>query len=230
MGTSYSVRANAKHRHSYAGQRILDVAISLPLSILLAPAMALIAVVVRISSPGPILYRCHRAGQGGTEFVMFKFRSMRHESESNGARVTKRGDSRITRVGAWLRKWKLDELPQLFNVLRGDMSIVGPRPEDPAFVALYQSDQRAILDVRPGITSPASVAFADEEAALGGASDIESFYMLRHSPAEDFNGSRVRQDSVCADRPRSRVPNDHRDRTPRRLTEPEYRKWLMTRP
>lgn len=121
-------------------KRLLDLAIALPLVLLLSPLLAVIAALVRASSPGPILYRQVRCGRDGHPFEMLKFRSMRTDAEQDGARWATRGDSRVTGIGRWLRRTSLDELPQLFNVLRGEMSLVGPRPERPVFVEKFGAE------------------------------------------------------------------------------------------
>ena len=137
--------------------------------LLLSPVFAVIAVLIRLSSPGPVFFRGERIGRHGRPFRIVKFRTMREDAAAVGAGITAANDPRVTRVGRLLRHTKLDELPQLLNVLRGEMSLVGPRPEDPRYVALYSEEQRRVLRVRPGITSPASFQFRNEEALLSGA-------------------------------------------------------------
>jgi len=149
----------------------------------LSPFLLLIALAVRLDSPGPSLYRARRVGKDGREFTLYKFRSMVVAASQLGPAITVAGDNRVTRIGRFMRKSKLDELPQLYNVLRGDMSLVGPRPEDPRYTALYTSDQRAVLRVRPGITSPASVYYRHEEKLLGGQ-DWERLYVEQVLPAK----------------------------------------------
>ncbi len=144
--------------------------------VILSPLFVLIAGLVKLSSPGPVFYRAERVGQHGQLFRLYKFRSMAVGADRAGPGITRAGDARVTPLGRWLRKLKLDELPQLFNVLRGDMSLVGPRPEDPRYVARYTPDQRRVLAVRPGITSPASVYYRREETLLTGA-DWEEKYV-----------------------------------------------------
>lgn len=141
-----------------------------------APVWVVLAVLVKASSPGPILYRAERVGRGGRPFRLYKFRSMTANADRAGPGVTRAGDTRVTPVGRWLRRTKLDELPQLFNVLRGEMSLVGPRPEDPRYVALYGPEQRRVLDVRPGITGVAAIHYRNEEALLRGP-DWETQYV-----------------------------------------------------
>ncbi|MFO0073238.1 MAG: sugar transferase [Gemmatimonas sp.] len=157
-------------------KRAVDVVASLTGSLLLLPLFAVIAVAVR-SDGGPVFFRQRRVGRHGREFHMWKFRSMVVRAEQTGPQLTAHGDPRITRVGRWLRRTKMDELPQLFNVLAGDMSLVGPRPEGPRYVALYTPTQRAVLALTPGITDPASLHYVDEWALLAEASDPEALYI-----------------------------------------------------
>ena len=145
-------------------RRLLDVTVAGMLLLVLAPLLGVLALLVRATSTGPALFRQIRIGRNGRPFVLLKLRTMR--ADAPGPVITAGGDPRITRFGAWLRRTKLDELPQLWNVLRGDMSLVGPRPEVPDYVALYTATQRAALRVRPGLTDPASLAWADEAATL----------------------------------------------------------------
>lgn len=155
--------------------RLFDVFVSGTALILLSPALLLLALLVRLSSPGPALFRQQRVGRNGELFWLFKFRSMRVGSD--GPAVTAGGDSRITPIGRRLRQWKLDELPQLFNVVRGDMALVGPRPEAPKYVRHYTEEQRQVLAVRPGITGVSQLEFRHEEALLAGHDDVESVYI-----------------------------------------------------
>lgn len=143
--------------------------------LILAPLMALIALLVKADTPGPAFHRGRRVGKDGRLFHILKFRSMVVGAAAAGPGITAGRDPRVTRVGRLLRKSKLDELPQLINVLRGDMSLVGPRPEDPRYVALYTPEQQRVLSVRPGITSLASVEFRNEEAILA-RGDLDSLY------------------------------------------------------
>jgi lipopolysaccharide/colanic/teichoic acid biosynthesis glycosyltransferase len=130
--------------------------------LLLAPLLAVIAVLVRATSPGPALFRQERVGRGLVPFRLLKFRTMVVDAPSQGPAITVGADPRVTPVGSFLRRSKLDELPQLLNVLKGDMSLVGPRPEVPGYVALYGDAERRIFTVRPGITDPASLLYHDE--------------------------------------------------------------------
>jgi lipopolysaccharide/colanic/teichoic acid biosynthesis glycosyltransferase len=159
-------------------KRMLDLLVTALALVLLAPFFLLIALCVRLDSPGPALFRQVRVARGGVPFEILKFRTMRVEPAGGGPLITAAGDRRITRVGALLRKTKLDELPQLVNVLKGDMSLVGPRPEVPKYVALYPAEIRdLVLSVRPGITDEASIEFRDESALLAGAEDVEVTYV-----------------------------------------------------
>ena len=150
--------------------------------VVLAPVFVVVAVLIKRSSPGPVFFRQVRVGRDGAPFAMLKFRTMRPDAEQAGGPLTVGADPRITPIGRTLRTYKLDELPQLVNVVRGEMSIVGPRPEVPRYVAHYDARQRAVLAVRPGITDPASVAYRDENALLAGASDPEATYLREIMP------------------------------------------------
>jgi len=158
----------------YRSKRALDVALAAPGLCLAAPFMLVIAICIRLTSPGPAIHRAVRSGQHGAPFTLYKFRSMR--TNSSGARITTAGDDRVTGIGKLLRATKLDELPQLVNVLRGDMSVVGPRPEDPTYVSLYTEAQREILNWKPGLTSLASIEYRHEEEILSAASDLDAAY------------------------------------------------------
>ncbi len=141
------------------------------------PVMAVVALAVRLDTPGPVLFRQVRVGRGGRTFEILKFRTMFDRPAMPGGEITIHCDPRVTRTGAVLRHWKLDELPQLWNVMRGDMSIVGPRPEVPRYVDLYPESQRdMVLSVRPGITDPASIKYRSEADMLAGADDPERLY------------------------------------------------------
>ncbi len=159
------------------GKRILDaVAAAIGLAIT-APAFLVCAALVRMSGKGPIFFRQDRVGQHGNRFRLVKFRTMRERADGKGTQITARGDSRVTPVGRFLRRTKLDELPQLLNVLRGEMSLVGPRPETPEHVADYNEIQRGILQLKPGITGAASLSYFNEEYLLAEQADPEDFYL-----------------------------------------------------
>ena len=158
-------------------KRVFDLLVSALALVLLAPVMAVIAVLVKRDSEGPALFAQERVGREGRPFRLLKFRSMKVTEAAAGPLVTAKGDVRVTNVGATLRATKLDELPQLINVVRGDMSIVGPRPEVAPYVALWPAvDRDVILSVRPGLTDPATLALRREEELLAGQDDPESFY------------------------------------------------------
>jgi lipopolysaccharide/colanic/teichoic acid biosynthesis glycosyltransferase len=165
-------------RAQAAGKRVMDVVLTLALLPLALPLMAAIALWIRLDSPGPALFRQERVGLEGRLFRIRKFRTMRTHDDSGSPQITASGDARITRAGRWLRRTKLDELPQLFNVLTGDMSLVGPRPEVPRYVALHpQEARRRILSVRPGLTDRAAIEFRDEERLLAESGDPEAAYV-----------------------------------------------------
>ena len=159
-------------------KRGLDIALSFAALLILAPILLLLAAAVLVASGRPVLFVQERIGVDGRPFRLLKLRTMR-KNASMGLPLTGAGDRRVTIVGRFLRAAKLDELPQLVNVLTGDMSLVGPRPEVPRYVARYTPEQRKVLDARPGLTSPASVLFRDEEALLGSVTDEsrEQFYL-----------------------------------------------------
>jgi dTDP-4-amino-4,6-dideoxygalactose transaminase/lipopolysaccharide/colanic/teichoic acid biosynthesis glycosyltransferase len=156
------------------GKRVLDLCGALISLMLLLPLLAICALAVKLSSPGPVLFRQLRIGRKGRAFMLFKFRTML--ASSAGPPITAAGDPRITTTGRLLRHLKLDELPQLINVLKGEMSLVGPRPEVPVYVESYNEKQKGVLELAPGITSPASLAYVDEEEALAGRQDCEDYY------------------------------------------------------
>jgi lipopolysaccharide/colanic/teichoic acid biosynthesis glycosyltransferase len=156
-------------------RRALDVGGALGALLVLSPLLLLIVLVVRASSRGPAFFVQQRIGRHGRPFGLVKFRSMRSDGDG-GPQLTVAGDRRITRFGALLRRSKLDELPQLWNVLRGDMSLVGPRPEVACYVATFSASQRAVLAARPGITDPASLAFRAEAELLAQKADPERAY------------------------------------------------------
>ena len=157
-------------------QRLVDVLASAMGLLVLSPVFLLIGAAVKLQDGGPVFYRTKRVGMGGRLFSIYKFRSMVQGAEKMGVGLTVRGDRRVTPVGRLLRAYKLDELPQLLNVFKGDMSLVGARPENPVFVARYTPEQREILRYRPGITSPASLHYRNEEDLLG-EGETEMLYL-----------------------------------------------------
>lgn len=158
------------------GKRLCDVAGSAVGLVCLSPLLAAVYLAVMFSSRGGALFRQERVGRDGKSFRILKFRSMVAGADRMGPSITSSSDPRITPAGALLRRWKLDEFPQLWNVLKGDMSLVGPRPELPLYVRNYTPEQRQVLAVRPGITDPASLAYRDEELILEKTTDRERFY------------------------------------------------------
>ena len=162
--------------------RFFDLLFSFLGLVILSPLLLCLYVAVRIESPGGGFYRQRRVGKGGKEFTLYKFRSMRVGSDAKGLLTVGGKDPRVTKTGAFIRKYKLDELPQLFNVLKGDMSLVGPRPEVARYVAFYTPEQRKVLDVRPGITDYASIEYIDENKILGEADDPDKAYIERIMP------------------------------------------------
>ena len=174
----------ARRRPQLIAKRVMDIAISAAALCVLWPVFLLIALAIVIDDPGPVFYRQVRVGRGGRPFRIFKFRTMVVDADKKGLSITVGRDSRITRVGALLRKTKLDELAQLINVFLGQMSFVGPRPEVPRYVALYTPVQRQVLLVRPGITDYASIAYRNENDLLAGADDPERMYIEEIMPAK----------------------------------------------
>lgn len=160
------------------GKRVFDLLLASLGLVLLSPLLLAAALAVKLDSPGPVFYRQQRVGRHGVPFRIHKFRTMAHAPQDAGPQITVGADARITRVGAVLRRHKLDELPQLFDVVQGSMSLVGPRPEVPRYVALYPPALREkVLSVRPGITDPASIEFRNESELLARAADPEREYV-----------------------------------------------------
>ncbi len=165
------------------GKRLFDLLVASLALLTLSPLLVVLAVLVRLDSPGPVFFRQERVGRHGRPFRIHKFRTMVADAPARGLPLTVGEDRRVTRVGGWLRDRRLDELPQLIDVLAGDMSLVGPRPEVPRYVAHYPPGLRErALSVRPGITDPASLAFADEATLLAAAADPEREYIERILP------------------------------------------------
>jgi len=166
-------------------KRLFDIGCAIVLCTAAAPVMVMLALVVKASSRGPFLFRQNRIGKHGEEFALLKFRTMYcHSGNNSGPLVTRSGDSRVTPVGRWLRKWKLDELPQFVNVLKGDMSLVGYRPDMLKYMQTLTGQDRNILYFRPGITSPASLKFRNEEQELARVppEEMEQFYISKLLP------------------------------------------------
>ncbi|MDR1846962.1 MAG: sugar transferase [Bacteroidales bacterium] len=181
-------------------KRCFDVIASFFGILILSPLLLAIAITVSLGSKGGVFYRQQRVGQYGKDFTLYKFRSMRINADTQGLLTIGGKDSRITKTGYFIRKYKLDELPQLFNVLRGDMSLVGPRPEVRKYVNLYTAEQKRVLEVRPGITDPASIAFRNENDLLAEASEPEKFYIAEVMPAKlRLNIQYLQNRSFCSD-------------------------------
>ena len=160
-----------------AVKRIFDFIASLIGIIIILPILIIVAICIKLDSRGKVLFLQKRVGKDGKPFYIYKFRTMVTDAENLGKQITVGKDSRITKVGAFLRKYKIDELPQLFNVLKGDMSLVGPRPEVPKYVELYTKEERKVLEVRPGITDLASLRYSDENDILGKVENPEEYYI-----------------------------------------------------
>jgi lipopolysaccharide/colanic/teichoic acid biosynthesis glycosyltransferase len=160
--------------------RAAEAALALAGLAVSSPVFLAAAALVAATSPGPVLFRQQRVGLGGRPFILLKLRTMRVAPE--GSQLTASGDSRITPMGRWLRRFKLDEIPQLWNVARGDMSLVGPRPEVPRYVDTADPLWQAVLSARPGLTDPVTLRLRDEESLLAGEADVERFYRERLLP------------------------------------------------
>lgn len=182
-------------------KRLFDLAFAALALLALSPLLLAVAAWVRLDSPGGTFFRQTRVGRAGRHFRIVKFRTMQTGADTAGPAITVGEDARITRAGHWLRRTKLDELPQFINVLLGDMSIVGPRPEVPRYVALYPASLRDIvLSVRPGITDLASIEFRDESTLLGQSNDPERTYVEQILPIKLQHGARyVRTHTLWGD-------------------------------
>jgi lipopolysaccharide/colanic/teichoic acid biosynthesis glycosyltransferase len=163
-------------------KRTFDLVLALLGSLILAPVFMAVAILIKITSTGPVYFKQVRVGRYGKEFKILKFRTMVVEAESMGKKITIGADSRITGIGKFLRKCKIDELPQLFNVILGEMSFVGPRPEVPEYVRHYTAQQRLVLHARPGITDYASIVFKSESEILASVENPESVYINQIMP------------------------------------------------
>lgn len=164
--------------------RLCDIVFSAIGLLLLSPLFLIVYILIRCESKGGGFYCQQRVGKDGRMFGLYKFRSMRTGSDQKGLITVGGHDSRITRMGYFIRKYKIDELPQLWNVLKGDMSLVGPRPEVKKYVDLYTAEQRRVLSVRPGITDYASIEYVDENEILGKADDPDQVYVEEIMPAK----------------------------------------------
>ena len=180
-------------------KRIFDITLSLFGLIILLPFMLIIAILIKIDSKGPVFFKQIRVTKNGKEFKIFKYRTMRVGSDKY-SQITVGKDGRITKIGSFLRKYKLDEIPQLINVLIGDMSLVGPRPEVPKYVALYTDEQKEILKVRAGITDYASIEFSDENDLLASEKNPEEAYIEKVMPKKiELNKKYLSEISILTD-------------------------------
>lgn len=190
----------ARKRRQLVLKRVFDVLFSVLLIVLLCPVMLVIAVAVRATSPGEVIFRQIRVTTYGKRFHIYKFRTMVAGAPEQGSQVTVSGDARITGIGKFLRKVRLDELPQLFNILRGDMSFVGTRPEVEKYVARYEPEMYATLLMPAGVTSTASIEYKDEERLLSGGSDVDETYVNEILPAKmKYNLQYIEEFSIGKD-------------------------------
>ncbi|MCE2845927.1 MAG: sugar transferase [Sphingobacteriales bacterium] len=181
-------------------KRAFDLLLSVLVLLPLIPLLLFIGIAVILDNPGPVFYRQVRVGKNASPFRILKFRTMYRNSDRKGLLTVGGRDPRVTRVGYWLRKYKLDELPQLFNVLEGSMSLVGPRPEVEKYVALYDDNQRRVLEVKPGITDYASIQYSDENELLAKADDPERMYIEEVMPAKlKLNLDYIRDQGMLTD-------------------------------
>jgi lipopolysaccharide/colanic/teichoic acid biosynthesis glycosyltransferase len=177
--------------------RVLDFTFSAIGLIILSPILIVLACIIKLSSTGPVFYMQSRVGKDGKDFKLYKFRSMNIDADKNGHLTVGGRDNRITGIGYKLRKYKLDELPQLINVLKGEMSIVGPRPELRRYVELYSENEKSVLKVLPGITDYASIAFRNENELLGMATNPEETYVKEIMPKKiELNFSYINNRSL----------------------------------
>ncbi len=182
------------------GKRLLDISVAAPALVLLAPFFTLCGLAIKLSSRGPVFFRQKRVGLGGRLFRIVKFRTMVENADQQRPSITAAGDPRVTPVGRVLRRLKVDELPQLWNVLVGEMSLVGPRPELLEFVQTYTPQQRRVLSVRPGITDPASVEYRAEEKMLAKGASPEGFYRQQILPRKlALNATYISRISLASD-------------------------------
>lgn len=181
-------------------KRMFDLILSCVLIVLLSPVMLILAVAIKLDSPGTVMFRQVRVTQYGKEFRIFKFRTMVQNAQQLGTQVTVKGDSRITRMGLLLRKCRLDELPQLFNILLGEMSFVGTRPEVPKYVSRYTPEMMATLLLPAGVTSQASIQYKDEDRLLENAQDADKTYVEQVLPGKmEYNLKSILEFSLWKD-------------------------------
>ena len=181
-------------------KRLFDIICAAVGLLLLLPFLALMAILIKRESPGPIFFRQVRMGQHFSPFQIFKFRTMVVDAERLGVQVSTGDDPRITLIGSFLRKYKIDELPQLINVVIGDMSLVGPRPEVPRYVDAYRKEYEVVLSVKPGITDFAALEYKDENELLRGVENPEEKYLAEILPAKiEFYRKYIREQSMLTD-------------------------------
>ena len=206
-------------------KRAFDITVAVVGLVVLAPIFIAVAVLVKVSSPGTALFKQERIGRHFRPFVILKFRTMVQNAPNQGGQITFGTDSRVTKVGSLLRKLKIDEIPQLINVLKGEMSLVGPRPEVRRYVDMFREDYEEILQVRPGITDLASIKYRDEAAILGRAENPEEEYVKRVLPEKIEHAKQyVRHASLALDvviitKTVLKLLTDHLARSSRQTTE-----------
>jgi len=189
-----------KRQSSLLLKRLFDIAISALMLIILLPVFFILAIAIKLDSPGPVFYRQIRITQYGKVFKIFKFRTMVNNAEKIGTQVTVNNDSRVTRVGRFLRKYRLDELSQLIDVFRGTMTFVGTRPEVPRYVAAYNKEMMATLLLPAGITSEASIRYKDENRLLGESGNVDKTYISEVLPQKmKYNLSAIADFSLWAE-------------------------------
>lgn len=181
-------------------KRLFDVISSMVVLIMVAPLILILSIAIALDSKGGVFYRQIRVGRNNSDFGLLKFRTMVPNADSKGQLTVGGRDPRITKIGFWLRKYKLDEMPQLINILKGEMSVVGPRPEVRKYVSLYNSEQLSVLNVRPGLTDYASLEYLDENELLGKADDPEKVYIEEVMPAKlELNLRYIREQGLGTD-------------------------------
>lgn len=189
-----------KKRGSIFLKRVVDIVLSLLMIVILSPILLIVAIMIKCDDPGPVFFRQVRVTTYGREFRIFKFRTMVENAESLGTQVTSQNDPRVTKIGERLRKYRIDEFPQLFNVFCGDMSFVGTRPEVPKYVKAYSDEMMATLLMPAGVTSEASIKYKDENELLGTSDDPDSIYIKQVLPAKmEYNLGSLRDFGIRHD-------------------------------
>lgn len=189
-----------QHKAGLVCKRIFDIIVATMLVVILSPLLIILSIIIKIDSPGPVMFRQVRITAYGRKFKIFKFRTMVNNADKMGTQVTTKGDARITRVGKVLRGCRLDELPQLFNILTGEMSFVGTRPEVPKYVNEYTNEMKATLLLPAGVTSRASIEYKDEERLLEDADNADEVYINQVLPEKmKYNLKALKEFSFIAD-------------------------------